>query len=134
METEIEILDTAGEDDYQNMMDMWITFGEGFLLVFAINDKESFEQIKGKYDRIKKGKHGASVPVILVGNKVDLDDQRTVSQEDAKKLATTIGCEYIETSAKKNINCREVFEKLATLIATKKVGKKDKGGCNCYIF
>ena len=35
----IEILDTAGEDDYQNMMDMWINFGEGFLLVFAINDK-----------------------------------------------------------------------------------------------
>ena len=42
----IEILDTAGEDDYQNMMDMWINFGEGFLLVFALNDKESFNIIK----------------------------------------------------------------------------------------
>ena len=42
----IEILDTAGEDDYQNMMDMWINFGEGFLLVFEINNKESFEEIK----------------------------------------------------------------------------------------
>ena len=109
METEIEILDTAGEDDYQNMMDMWITFGEGFLLVFAINDKESFEQIKGKYDRIKKGKHGASVPVILVGNKVDLDDQRTVSQEDAKKLATTIGCDT--NSKEENLKAKEFEEK-----------------------
>ena len=36
---EIEILDTAGQDDYQNMMDMWINFGESFLLAFAINDK-----------------------------------------------------------------------------------------------
>ena len=41
----IEILDTAGEDDYQQMMDMWINFGEGFLLVFAINDKISFDLI-----------------------------------------------------------------------------------------
>lgn len=51
---EVEILDTAGEDDYQNMMDMWISFGEGFLLVFAINDEESFEVIKTKYERVKR--------------------------------------------------------------------------------
>ena len=38
----VEILDTAGGDDYQNLMEMWISFGEGFLLVFAINDEESF--------------------------------------------------------------------------------------------
>ena len=45
-EYEVEILDTAGEEDYQNMMDMWISFGEGFLLVFAINDKESLIYLK----------------------------------------------------------------------------------------
>ena len=44
----VEILDTAGEEDYQSMIGMWIGFGEGFLLVFAINDKESFELLKGK--------------------------------------------------------------------------------------
>ena len=49
------------------MMDMWISFGEGFLLVFAINDKVSFEQIKRKRERIIKGKHGDFVPMILVG-------------------------------------------------------------------
>ena len=54
----IEILATAGEDDYQNMMDMWISFGEGFLLVFAINDKvfagfESPKTLKQSYEIIR---------------------------------------------------------------------------------
>ena len=68
-EYEVEILDTAGEEDYQNMMDMWISFGEGFLLVFAINDEESFELLKGKRDRVLKGKHQTKCPILLVGNK-----------------------------------------------------------------
>ena len=45
---EIEVLDTAGEDDYQNMLDSWINFGDGFLLVFAINDEESFKLLEKK--------------------------------------------------------------------------------------
>ena len=50
---------------------MWISFGEGFLLVFAINDAESFELLKGKRDRVLKGKHGTKCPIVLVGNKQD---------------------------------------------------------------
>ena len=51
------------------MMDMWISFGEGFLLVFAINDKESFNLLKSKHDRVLKGKHGIKCPILLIGNK-----------------------------------------------------------------
>ena len=54
-------------------MDMWISFGEGFLLVFAINDAESFELLKGIHDRVLKGKHGIKCPILLVGNKQDLE-------------------------------------------------------------
>ena len=71
---EIEILDTNGADDYENMMDCWINFGQGFLLVFALNDKESFERISQKRERILKGKKGEICPMILVGNKQDLDN------------------------------------------------------------
>ena len=112
----IEILDTAGEEDYQNMMDMWINFGEGFLLVFALNDKESFNLIRSKRDRILKGKHGQKTPMLLVGNKVDLKD-RQVKFDEAKQLADLWGIEYIETSAKTNYNVQEAFEKLALKIA-----------------
>ena len=129
----IEILDTNGEEDYQNMMDMWISFGEGFLLVFAINDKESFDLIPRKRERIIEGKHGENVPMILVGNKVDLENNRQVLTEEAKKLAESWGIEYIETSAKTNINCNKAFEKLIVQISATKA-KKSKSSCPCSIY
>ena len=125
---EVEILDTAGEEDYQNMMDMWISFGEGFLLVFAINDKESFNLIKSKRDRILKGKHGVKCPILLVGNKQDLENERQVNYSEAKEMADKWGIEYIETSAKTNFNCKEAFEMLAQKIVQKKGKNSGKGG------
>ena len=125
---EVEILDTAGEEDYQNMMDMWISFGEGFLLVFAINDKESFNLIKSKHDRILRGKHGVKCPILLVGNKQDLENERQVNYSEAKEMADKWGIEYIETSAKTNFNCKEAFEMLAQKIVQKKGKNSGKGG------
>jgi len=123
-------LDTAGEEDYQNMIDMWISFGEGFLLVFAINDKESFNLLKVKHDRVLKGKHGAKCPILLVGNKQDLESERQVTYADAKAQADAWGIEYIETSAKTNFNCKEAFEKLANDIVKSKA-RTTGGGCCC---
>ena len=115
------------------MMDMWISFGEGFLLVFAINDKESFELIKGKRDRVLKGKHGVNCPILLVGNKQDLENERKVTFAEAKELADTWGIEYMETSAKTNFNCKEAFEKLAQKIVSLKSSPESSstGLCPC---
>jgi GTPase KRas protein len=96
--SEIEILDTAGQDDYQTMLDMWINFGQGFLLVFAVNDRESFDWLTKRRDRILKIKKG-SCPIVLVGNKCDLENERVVSETEGKELAKSWGVSYIETSA-----------------------------------
>ena len=53
-ERHFKILDTAGEDDYQTMIDEWIKTADGFLLLFAINDKESFNSLKEKSQKLKK--------------------------------------------------------------------------------
>ena len=131
-EYRVQILDTAGEDDYQGMMEMWISFGEGFLLVFAINDAESFEIIKNKHERVLKGKRGVKFPMILVGNKQDLEKDRTVTYDEAKQLADSWGIEYIETSAKYNLNCKETFEKIVqNTVNFKKLSKTNKRSlCN----
>ena len=119
-------------------MDMWISFGEGFLLVFAINDKESFEVIKSKKERVIKGKHNTNVPMLLVGNKQDLASERQVQYKEAKDVADSWNIEYIETSAKTNFNCKEAFERLAKKIVAQKNDKKrgniNGGGCPCLIF
>jgi GTPase SAR1 family protein len=115
------------------MMDMWISFGEGFLLVFAINDHDSFEILKGKHDRVMKGKHGVKCPILLVGNKQDLDNERQVTMKEAKDLADQWNIEYIETSAKTNFNCKEAFEKLAgKIVEMKKKNGDDKPCCNIF--
>ena len=132
---DIEILDTAGEEDYQNMMDMCINFGEGFLLVFAINDTESFKVLAKKRERILKTKLGANCPILLVGNKQDLDNERQVEYSEAKQLADSWGVEYIETSAKTNFNCKEAFEKLAVKIVQYNKSKiPPKRCCPCMII
>ena len=131
---EVEILDTAGEEDYQNMIDMWISFGDGFLLVFAINDRESFDLLKVKYQRVLKGKHGNKCPMLLVGNKQDLEKERKVSYNEAKGQADSWGIEYIETSAKTNFNCKEAFERVARRITnSKSLDSLDKRKC-CLII
>ena len=131
---EVEILDTAGEEDYQNMIDMWISFGDGFLLVFAINDRESFDLLKVKYQRVLKGKHGNKCPMLLVGNKQDLEKERKVSYNEAKGQADSWGIEYIETSAKTNLNCKEAFERVARrLTNSKSLDSLDKRKC-CLII
>ena len=131
---EVEILDTAGEDDYQNMLDSWINFGDGFLLVFAINDEESFKLLEKKRERIINNKN-KKVPIILVGNKQDLSEERKIEFSDAKNLADSWGCEYIETSAKTNFKCKEVFEKLAIKIVESQNPSLKTSKCpGCIIF
>ena len=120
---ELEIYETPGEEDYQNMSDMWISLGEGFLLVFSINEKESFELIQCKYHRILKRKHGIEVPIVLVGNRIDSEGEREVSFDEAAELAYSWGIEYTETCTKTNLNCKEPFEVIAKEILIFRKGK-----------
>ena len=129
---EIEILDTTGDED-QDMLDILISFGDGFLLVFAINDKSSFDMIPSKIERIIKQKHNKEYPMILVGNKQDLADNREVSYDEAKKLADFWNIDYIETSTTTNYNCDEIFDHLTEKIYEFR-SKTKRSKCPCSIY
>ena len=105
---EIELLDTAGEDDYQNMMDVWIEFGECIILVFSLTSKSSFNELDVIYQRIRKIK-GDKVYLLMVGNKSDLS-QREVSNEDAIDKAKKWNISYLETSAKTGNNIMNILD------------------------
>ena len=113
----INILDTSGAEEYKGKMEEWIKFGDGFILVYAINNKNSFDLLKEIYESILKIKNQANIPMIIVGNKLDLETERQVPQIEALKLAESWGINYyVETSVLSNINCNEVLEKLVELM------------------
>ena len=119
------------------MMDQWINAAKGFVLVFAINDAESFEEIKKKLKRIEKNEMN-KLPIVLVGNKCDLADKRTVSEQQGKDLAKAIGGKYFETSALNdhNGNVKVVFTECANMILDNTdYNEAGKSKCvNCYVF
>ena len=131
----LEILDTAGQDDYQSMLDTWINFAEGLVLVYSIDDSESFESLKDKYDRVVKNKSDDVYSVIIVGNKCDLEDKRKVTKEEGESYAKSKGVDFMEVSALKTINVKETFVKLAHNLLEKKVTQKtEAGGDKCCII
>ena len=119
----MEIIDTAGEPDYQDLLDAWIDKAEGFLLVFALDNYESFTNLKGLYQRICKNEK-RDYPIVLVGNKCELpENERKVSKNKAKKLAKSWGVEYFEVSSKTdcNGNIKLVFENITKKILDKRM-------------
>ncbi|XP_076034348.1 GTP-binding protein Rit2-like [Oratosquilla oratoria] len=97
----LDILDTAGQVEFTAMRDQYMRCGEGFLICYSITDRTSFEEVAGYRRLIAKVRASESIPIVLVGNKVDLDDpqHRQVSTEEGRALAQEMGCPFYETSA-----------------------------------
>jgi len=111
----LDILDTAGQEQFSSLLDHWIRDAEGFLLVYAINSFVSFEHAKKLYDKIQHNKEDSTINLILLGNKCDLpDNDRAVRFEDGKEYSNELNCTFFECSAKSNINIASAFEALVT--------------------
>ena len=91
------------------MQDQWMRDGRGFLLVYNITSRPTFEEVSNLYDRILRTKDSNKVPMVLVGNKCDLESERAVQTEEGKALAHKWGCAFFETSAKAKINNEDCF-------------------------
>ncbi|THD27805.1 Ras protein let-60 [Fasciola hepatica] len=119
----LDILDTAGQEEYSAMRDQYMRTGEGFLCVFAMNNYKSFEDINQYREQIKRVKDADEAPMVLVGNKLDLT-HRAVCANEAKMLANSYGIPYVETSAKTRQGVDEAFYTLVREIR-KYTGVKD---------
>jgi GTPase KRas protein len=125
----LEVLDTAGQEEYTALRDQWIRDGEGFVLVYSISSRSSFTRIRSFHKQIQRVKDTVSAPatsypgspmmdapsgrfpapIMLVGNKSDRVSEREVSTQEGHALARELGCEFIEASAKSCINVEKAF-------------------------
>ncbi|KAI5930841.1 GTPase HRas [Manis javanica] len=133
----LDILDTAGQEEFRAIWDQYMRTAEGFLCVFAINNTKSFEDIHQYREQIRRLKDSDDVPVVLVGNKCDLA-ARTVESQQAQDLARSHGIPYIETSAKTRQGVEDAFYTLVHEIRQHKACKlspPDEGspGCKCLL-
>lgn len=135
----LDILDTAGQDDYASLINTWISSSDGFILVFSITDRESFEGVKGIYKKIVNIKGNIEdFRIILAGNKSDIQDDRVVSNEEAMDLAISWGSDYVECSAKTMTNVEKAFVKVSEKLLNKmfkadeKEDKNKKKTCFCF--
>lgn len=111
-EYEVEILDTAGQDEFSIMNQKHLIGVHGYLLVYSVTSRQSFELIEVIRDKILNSIGADTIPMVLVGNKNDLNYQRQVSEAEGKKLADLFGCAFLETSVRDNININKTFENL----------------------
>jgi len=128
----LEILDTAGTEQFTAMRDLYMKNGQGFVLVYSIVAQSTFNDLSDLRDQILRVKDCESVPLVLVGNKCDLKDQRVISYEQGENLAKRMNCSFQEVSAKAKINVDQVFIDLVRQISktmTPKKETKKKGSC-----
>ncbi|KAI8371738.1 small GTPase superfamily [Radiomyces spectabilis] len=131
----LEVLDTAGQEEYAALRDQWIRDGEGFLLVYAINSRSTFERIERFREQIFRVKDSTDVPLMLVGNKCDKVTERQVTRDEGWAMARRMACDFIETSAKTCVNVERSFyqvvkairmQRQGTIAVNKTNAKKDK--------
>jgi len=125
----LEVLDTAGQEEYIALRDQWIRDGEGFVLVYSISSRSSFARIQRFHSQIQRVKETSmagsptypgspisasapmfgQAPVMLVGNKCDRVTEREVSTQEGQALAKDLGCDFVEASAKNCVNVEKAF-------------------------
>ena len=125
----LEVLDTAGQEEYIALRDQWIRDGEGFVLVYSISSRSSFARIQRFHSQIQRVKESSmassptypgspisasapvfgQAPVMLVGNKCDRVTEREVSTQEGQALAKELGCDFVEASAKNCVNVEKAF-------------------------
>jgi Ras-related protein Rap-1A/Ras-related protein Rap-1B len=103
--------------------------GQGFVLAYSIIAQSTFNDIPDLREQILRVKDVDNVPMVLVGNKCDLSDQRVITTEQGEALAGKFSCKFLEASAKTRINVDQVFLDLVhQILPTLNLGTNSKTG------
>ncbi|MBS7287973.1 MAG: GTP-binding protein [Candidatus Freyarchaeota archaeon] len=110
----LTIWDTGGQERFKPLLPNYFKGGQGSLVVFDVTNPETFRSVEDWVEQVRR--YCGDIPIILVGNKIDLLSERKVKHEEGVHLAEKLGAPYFESSAKTNEKVYDVFVFLASLI------------------
>ncbi|MHA1341505.1 MAG: Rab family GTPase [Promethearchaeota archaeon] len=106
----VQIWDLGGQEAYKKLRRLYLEGSQGALVVFDKTNHKSFENLDDWVNSFKDSQQDA--PMVLIGNKIDLKDEITVTEEEAKEYAQKNNMKYISTSAKTGEKVEDAFKSL----------------------
>ena len=130
-EYKLKIYDTAGQEIYHNLALNIFRKCQGLILVYSIDNTNSFDNVKNKWIKdIDEFLDLTKIPIILVGNKKDLDSERIVNEKDGMEIAKQKKFFFYETSAKTGENVNQIFQYLFEQIVNVEIIEKENKNNN----
>jgi len=114
----LQLWDTAGQERFRSLIPSYIRDSSVAIVVFSIDNRQSFANV-GQWIDVVRSERGNEVVIVMVGNKIDLQN-REVSKTEGEEKAHNLGVVYIETSAKEATNVKKLFSDVAMKLPSSK--------------
>jgi small GTP-binding protein len=122
----LQIWDSAGQERFRNITASYYRGSSGIIIVYDVTKSDSFDKVTEWITEVRR--FVPNVPIVLVGNKCDMEDERQVPTEDGECLARSQDLVFLETSAKANTNIEAAFEKLTRKLMDAEAKKPSTSG------
>jgi small GTP-binding protein len=135
----LDILDTAGQDDFESLRPSWMIGKDGYVFVFSLDQPQSLDELHPFFELHQQLNEGRKVPIVLVANKKDLanldTERQAKAREEGMKRAHELNASYIETSALTGENVQETFETFVRQVrAIRRGGPKPTRNKRCSLM
>lgn len=116
----LQIWDTAGQERFRSLTNSYFRKAQGIALFFDVTNRDSFTHLQTWLDSISDNlySNGSTIPIVVIGNKIDLTSKRTVTQEEALRFLSD-AYPYFDTSAKTGEGVTEAFTQIAEQVVDK---------------
>merc|ERR1711972_977004 len=120
----LQIWDTAGQERFRTITSAYYRGADGIIMVYDICDRESFNHVDDWLNEVNRYVNESTCK-ILIGNKCDLESERQVSTDEARKKAEDLGIAFMEASAKDATNVEASFQTMSAELIAK---RQQQGG------